>query len=371
MHLRRAAAAIAGLALAYAAVAGTLPLPATPPPLHVDGNHFVSGSLNSRRPPPIRLLGVNRSGTEHACIQGFGTFDGPTDLRSIDAMKSWGINTVRVPLNEDCWLGANNVDPRLSGDSYHSAIAEWVRRLNEAGLYVILDLHLAGPGTRPSTGIIPMPDADHAPAFWRSVATYFRSNGDVAFDLYNEPHDVDWTCWRDGCLVPGGTVDGETYPSYQAAGMQQLVDAVRSTGARQPILAAGLQFALDLSQWTTYRPNDPLHQLAASVHTYGYTLAPCSPACEDTLATIARDYPVVVSELGETDCKTGYIEPFMRFADQHGLSYLGWTWNAVAKGSWSCTGSPSLIKSYDGSPTGFGVGLRDHLRGLPQPPGTS
>jgi len=365
MLLRRAAAALAGGLLAYGSVAGTLQPPQDPPPLQVRGNQLVAGPMaRPQRQRPIRLLGVNRSGTESACMKGFAIFDGPSDRDSIAAIRSWGANTVRVPLSEDCWLGINGVAPELSGATYRDAVEGYVERLGAAGLYTILDLHQAGPGETPSTGIIPMPDADHAPAFWRSVAARFRRDDDVAFDLYNEPHDVTWECWRDGCRVAGGAVEGESYPGYEAAGMQQLLDAVRSSGARQPVLLGGLQFSLDLSGWLAAKPHDPLHQLVASVHTYGYDKAPCSPACLDAIAALAQRVPVVVGELGETDCATGYIEPFMRWADAHGISYLGWTWNAVAPGSWTCEGGPSLIKDYAGEPTAYGAGLRDHLRRL-------
>ena len=40
--------------------------------------------------------------------------------------------------------------------------------------------------------------------------------------------------------------------------MQTLVDAVRSTGASQPIIAAGLNSGSDLSGWLEYRPDDLL-----------------------------------------------------------------------------------------------------------------
>jgi hypothetical protein len=78
----------------------------------------------------------------------------------------------------------------------------------------------------------------------------------VVFDLYNEPHDISWACWRDGCTTSGG---------WQAAGFQSLVNAVRATGATQPVLVAGNGWAGDLSSWLTYRPTDPAHQLAADL----------------------------------------------------------------------------------------------------------
>ena len=53
----------------------------------------------------VPAAGVNRSGGEFACVQGKGIWDGPVDQASVDAMKAWNIHAVRVPLNEECWLG--------------------------------------------------------------------------------------------------------------------------------------------------------------------------------------------------------------------------------------------------------------------------
>ena len=64
-----------------------------PAGLHVSGNRLLDGSGTA-----IVLHGVDRSGTEYACIQGFGFFDGPSDATSIAAMAGWHINAVRVPL---------------------------------------------------------------------------------------------------------------------------------------------------------------------------------------------------------------------------------------------------------------------------------
>ena len=70
----------------------------------------------------------------------------------------------------------------------------------------------------------PMPDRDHAPAFWDHVARAYAGNGSVVFELFNEPYpdsnansEAAWTCWRDGGSCPG--------VSYTAAGMQELVPA--------------------------------------------------------------------------------------------------------------------------------------------------
>src|SRR5205814_3492846 len=62
--------------------------------------------------------------------------------------------------------------------------------LHDAGLYAIVDLHWSAQGTLPADGRTgqgrQMADRDHAPAFWRSVASVFRSDPAVVFDLFNE-----------------------------------------------------------------------------------------------------------------------------------------------------------------------------------------
>jgi hypothetical protein len=314
----------------------------------------------------VVLRGVNRSGLEYACIQGWGFFDSPhpdwiDDPSMIAAMKSWDINAVRVPLNEDCWLGLHTA-PGRGGAPYRRIVTRYVHALNAARLYVILDLHLAAPGAARATQQAPMADHDHAPASWRSVARTFEHDHALIFDLYNEPFGIGWGCWRHGCRLAasGGT------PAYRTAGMQALVSAVRSTGATQPLLLGGLDYSSQLSGWAAHAPRDPRHELIAAQHNYG-GLAPCASACQAAVVATHRSHPVLFGELGETDCAHAYIDPMMRFADRHGIGYLGWTWDATSPGGWSCAGGPSLISSYDGTPTAFGVGLRDHLRAIGPP----
>src|SRR5438874_11536095 len=53
--------------------------------LHVTGNQILDSNNM-----PVRLLGVNRSGTEYQCLHS-GIFDGPSDETSILAMLNWHI----------------------------------------------------------------------------------------------------------------------------------------------------------------------------------------------------------------------------------------------------------------------------------------
>src|SRR5690348_6925230 len=81
-------------------------------PLSVQGNQLLAGGK------PIQLRGVNRSGSEYACLHGWGIFDGRADPSSVHAIASWHTNVVRLPLNEDCWLDINSVPNQYSGANY-------------------------------------------------------------------------------------------------------------------------------------------------------------------------------------------------------------------------------------------------------------
>src|SRR5205814_1930235 len=54
----------------------------------------------------------------------------------------------------------------------------------------------------------------------------------------------------------------------------------------------------------------------------------------------------------------GHIDTLMNWLDTHGAggSYLGWAWD-----TFNCNTFPALISDYSGTPTNFGIGLRDHL----------
>ncbi len=319
---------------------------ATTSTLAVSGNHLVDNGQT------VVLRGVNRDGSEYACYQGWGIFDGPSDDASVAAIAAWGANAVRVPLNEDCWLGINGINPANSGANYQAAITGFVTRLRAHGLYVILSSQVAGPGATVSTTILPMPDADHAPSFWSSVASTFASDKGVIFDLYNEPHDVSWSCWANGCLVTGGV---NWVANYQAAGMNSLTAAIRNAGATNVIMIGGLGWSIDTSGWLANQPADS--QLMVSVHNYDYTGWNTPTVWNSVYAPIALQVPITIGETGFD----GYVEQIMPWADAHGIGYLAWTWD-----TWG--NNEALISNYNGTPTTpYGLGFKNFLAGVPTP----
>jgi len=355
--------------------------PSTQPPpaptgVAVAGNRFVDDQGR-----PLRLRGFNHSGAEYSCAEGSGLFDTPDGAAPsaavVAAMRAWhGANAVRVPLNEQCWLGLPSVPAKYSGGVYREAVRTFVARLNEQGFVAILDLHRSAPAGAVPLNQEQMPDRDHSLDFWRSLATTFTS-GAVVFDLFNEPFpyaetDTDraWTCWRDGGCTLTSANSGKP---YVAAGMNELIAAVRSTGSRTVVLAGGIYWAEGMTKWLRYRPADPHAQLAASFHAYSFNEYCADTACYNRdLAPIAEAVPLVVGEIGpqlavapgtdiDASCPPsavragGFATTTFDWLDEHGASYTAWSWNPWGD-CWS------LVRSWGGEPTAvWGTEVRRRL----------
>jgi hypothetical protein len=347
--------------------------------LHVRGNALIDAGG-----APVVIHGVNISGTEFACAQGghagsvgWSIFGGqPEDAAgTIDAIKSWRANAVRIPLNEDCWLGINGINPAFGGASYRAAIGSFVDHLTTAGLYVIVDLHWSAPGPAVALSQQPMADADHAIAFWRSAASMFAAMPNVLFDLYNEPflyasyfanagQDA-WTCWLKGCTLKQYLSGGQPYTRayrWQTAGMQNIVGAVRATGARNVLIINGLDWADDDSGWLSHRPHDPLDNAVAGWHEYGGEQCAGSECWSRSIAPLTKAVPVVVGETGDRTgpgCTLTNLPRLLPWADSYGISYLAWTFNP-----WHDT-HDVLIADWSGAPSACeGEYYRTHLASI-------
>ena len=334
------------------------------PQLHVSGNKLVNASGQQ-----VVLRGVDRSGTEYACVQGNGIFDGPNDQASITAMKTWGVTAVRVPLNEACWNAESYVNAAYAGTNYVNAIKAYVSLLNANGMVAILDLHWtdglytgnsSGCSSAEATCQKPMPDAAQAIPFWTSVASTFKGNNAVIFDLFNEPYasratgsaTTGWQCWLSGGTCPG--------ISFQVAGMQSMVNAVRSTGATNVLMLGGEEYSNDLTDWLAYEPTDPDHNLAASWHSYNFNACSTQSCWTSQIAPVIAQVPVIAGEIGENDCADSYVNPLMSWLDSESTGYLAWAWNA----DFACSSGPGLITAYTGTPTAYGTGVETHLQSL-------
>jgi len=387
--------------------------------ISISGNHFVNANGN-----PVQLRGVNLSGMEFTAIQGWDPSDptgggfGQPDNPNWSAIASWKANIVRIPLNEDSWLGltctdtggvVHNADP---GGNYKQFLANLVQEANSAGMYVILDLHWAAPGSACPMLQSQMADTDHSLAFWTSIADTYKGNPAVLFELFNEPFlDFDWSGTDPWAYLMNGT-DGafSGYPatgnsgvwenvtaSWNIASYQAMINAVRATGATNVVLIGSLSYTGDLSGWLSHVPTDSAKQMAATWHaypTYGETWEnPCTGS--DTYCTpgnspqiytevqgiLSAGYPVLITETGDQNSTGTVGSPLVvnvtAFADAPATASVSTepstNWPAVSGGlpqigvlgwTWDVWGNSSnvLIQNGTGTPTdGFGQFFRSWM----------
>jgi endoglucanase len=334
------------------ASASTAPTPV------VMGNRIV----DSRTGATFIPRGANWPSFEYACAEGWGYSQGDDTDASAAAMESWGIDIVRVPLNEDCWLGSDASDYGTPS-GYQAAVQTWVNILNAHGIVVILDLHWSAPVGQHAVGQYPMADAQSL-TFWTQVATAYKDNPSIIFDLFNEPYSIwdgdtetfqlTWDCWEDGgCQAPlvdenQQAITGSGAGTYTVVGMKAMLAQVRAAGAPQPVMLGGLNYSNDLSGWLAHKPDDS--QLIASWHNYpgqldcsGFsTLEKCWTSAT---SAVAASVPIITGEFGETDGGSSYLTRYMNWADAAGIGYLPWAWWDAS----GLTGDAKLYALYSGA----------------------
>jgi hypothetical protein len=345
------------------------PNPTAAPVPQVSGNQI----LDTRTGEPWVPHAVNWPSFEYACRQGWGYSQGGATDAAAAAMVTWGINAVRLPLNEQCWLGAEGAPEYGTVSGYRAAIRSWVDILNAHGIVVILDLHWSAPVGKPADGQRAMPGTRDV-LFWQSVARAYSKVPAVIFDAFNEPYSrgsfaLSWTCWKSGgCQAP---VENDTTAlsgtTFTTVGMQTLVTTIRKAGAAQPIMLAGIDYANDLRGWLANRPSDT--QLIASWHNYPGQRCQTVDCWNAEVVPVAAAVPVVASEFGQTDGGSSFLTTFMTWADAHGVGYAPWAW-WVVDASESLTSSRYALITDD---TTFapkapsGTAFYDHIALLPRP----
>jgi hypothetical protein len=370
---------------ASATSAPTQAVTAAPPPPPASGLHVSGTQLLDANGNVVHLHGVDRAGTEYACIQGWGIFDGPNatnDDSQVPLMKNWHANSAFIGLNEDCWLGINGVPSAYGGQSYINAIVHETKTLEANGMYPVIGLFWSAPGSSQATGQAAMPDNDHSPAFWQAVANTFKNDPNVIFRLKEEPYPAGntdsvsaWQCWSAGDVQYGAS--GSLTPTsqtshcsegYKTVGMQSLINIIRGTGATNVIQVPGVQYANSMTHFldSGIRVSDTLAtpQLMGDVDVYPNGNSCGSVTCYDSeYAPVAAAMPFDFGEFGESvdggDCSTTGVDAIMSWADSHSAGYYGWDWD-----TWG--GCLQLITDYTtGNPNGnWGNDYKNHLATL-------
>jgi len=292
--------------------------------LHIVGNHFIDENRNI-----IILRGVNRWSLEFSCGDGHFT---PNDFRAI---RSWGANAVRIPLNENRFLF------HYDCSNYVDIVKQAVKNAENAGLYVILDLQWVEPYNNNQPGMIyPMPDSK-ARDFWKELASTYANDDLVLFEVYNEPHDVSWKIWRNGGQVS----------NYQAVGMQELTTLINSIAPNRVVIIGGLGWSYDLSR---IQQGYAISGRNIAFTTHLYNNANEQPTdWQRAFGVIAKTAPVIATEFGQSDFGFTYNGQVMNYFEHLKTGYLAWAWVA------NNDNNPTLLKSWNGTPSDYAKPIHD------------
>lgn len=323
--------------------AATIP-PGTIPALSVRGTQIYDAAGKQ-----VMLTGASRFSLDYSC-QGDGHFE----LADFRAMRSWGMNVVRLPLWSREWLNLANDCP-----NYQQTVTKAIANAEAAGLYVIVDLQWNAPfNAEWGLGLwqYPMPDANTDAKFWTDIATRYKADPSVLFDLLGEPHDVSWSVWLNGGAV--STVHG----TYQAIGMKPLVAKIRAIAPNNLIIISGLNWGYDLSMISKG------FAIAGSNILYGTHPFEHGDKLPGTWPTsfgdTANSYPVIATEFGQYDCGTGYNSQAIAYFEQLHISWLAWEWgvsNVANPCDPKLAQGPFLLADWFGTPSSYGQFIKQQM----------
>ncbi len=263
--------------------------------------------------------GVNRTSLESSVDGWYWNW------RDADAMQSWGVDMVRVPLSQMFWLE----ESCYSEARYRDNVDKAVRLITNRGMVALLDLHRSSRGE--TCGVHDrqgMPD-ELSVEFWEQLAERYADNPLVAFHLYNEPRVHDADLWRDGGDVGNWTT----------VGMQDLYDAVRSTGAPNLVFVSGGGWGTDL-RLAEQRPLDGFGIVYAP-HVYNNGDDQLPDDLGRYVDGTAADHPVVVTEFGTNLASGAFNQAAIDWAESNGFGWIAYAWGASDPTQWV------LLESWD------------------------
>jgi Tfp pilus assembly protein PilV len=249
-------------------------------------------------------------------------------LADYKLMSSWKANIIRLPMNEEFWIKDTL--------NYRATIDQQVQWINSLGMDAILTLQWSDGGNINNTAKqYQMADQD-SNTFWQQVASAYKGNPHVLFELYNEPHDIPWSVWRNGGPATG----------FTAVGMQQLYDTVRSTGANNLVLIGGLNYAFDLSGVPANRING--NNIVYATHPYDQPGKNTVAEWDAAFGGLSAVDPVMMTEFGDFNCSTNFYTQLLSYASAHNISWTAFAWYPGG------CGFPSLITNWAGTPSAPG-----------------
>ncbi len=147
--------------------------PAAKGPLHVDGAKLVDSQGN-----PVQLRGVSTHG-----LAWFGQYVNRACFSELH--DTWKANVVRLALYTEEYGGYCSGGDKSGLDKL---VRNGIRYATDEGMYVIVDWHILSDNN-------PLTHVDEAKAFFKSIAKEYGEQGNVIYEICNEPNGG--TTWKD------------------------------------------------------------------------------------------------------------------------------------------------------------------------------
>ena len=269
----------------------------------------------------------------------------------LDAAKDWNANTLRFQVSQ-----RGLADPAIAQttrDTYLQRVVDGVQLARSNGFVVIVSMQDQSNGCGRSH---PLPSALTVSA-WNVLAPALMSDRHVMFELFNEPAVENtaqgWVQWRDGGIGP------TTNLGDAPVGHEALIDQLRSLGAKNVLIADGVNYAGRLAGIPLL--DDSTGQVMYGVHPY--YLNNGEPWWNQQWGYLTSTVPVIATEWNyhAVDCdtpKATLAQRLMTYLQDHRVGLLAhafdvpggtitrdWSWSptdcATAEG-----GSGRVVKDY-------------------------
>jgi hypothetical protein len=302
--------------------------------------HIVGNKVLDKNNKEVLLRGVNIVSLEWNPL-------GERVLRNaLVAIDDWKSNAIRLPVKEEYWFDAKG------GEAYRKLVDNVIMEAANRGAYVLLDLHR-----------FRAPKQVHVD-FWKDAAARYKNHPAVLFDLFNEPHGISWEVWKNGGFVEdkNAPADEDAFltpeekalnaKGFHSVGMQALIDAARSTGAKNIVVVGGLDWAYDASGMVKGFALDDKGGNGIMVATHIYA---AKRDWQNKVLSVADKYPIIVSEFGANTQKFSFIPADQQedaetwvpkifgFIQKYHLHYTAFSFHPA--------GGPKMLTAWDYTPT--------------------
>jgi hypothetical protein len=279
----------------------------------------------------------------------FNTWDTAAINSNLDAIKSWGCNSIRVLATTQWWV--------QNTENFQSNLEYFIAQAALRGIYVDFTFW-RNSGVMEATSL-PYPPYDSGNGVinsvsdfvnvWTSVANTLKGYPNVMFELWNEPNG-----------------DAEAEASWFNV-TQQCINAIRGTGSTSIIVVQwGSNTYLDFQNysnvsttassmdWASSNPlNDTINNIVYSTHLYSsgfydssnnyvqkYSYSDMLWALNVTgLLSLASQHPVWIGEIGcnlwasNMSDEYAWYSNTLTILNQYGMGYCGWAWAPWSSGT--------------------------------------